>query len=223
MPAEDRNIALARFGERHLHDLDAAAVEHREREVVDAAEAERRNLQLAGTGLRGFFKIGPGFEFAVLLHKDERRALDHHCNGRDVIHGPAGALAGEQRVTVGDVNRHRITVGRRRQKLRHARRAGATGYVDDRYALTEHRLHQLADEAGELIGAATRAPRDDQFDRALRIAGRNGLAAEQRGERHRHKHYEASRRTHGLILLPWAACRFRPARGRAWQGRWSGL
>ena len=47
VPAEDRNIALARFGERHLHDFDAAAVEHREREVVDAAEAERRNLQLA--------------------------------------------------------------------------------------------------------------------------------------------------------------------------------
>src|SRR4029078_11191909 len=114
-------------------------------------------------------------------------------------------------------------VGRARQKLPHPRRAAAAGYFDDRYALTKHRLHQLADEAGELIGAAARTPWDDQFDRAFRIAGRKGLAAEQRGERHSHKHYEASRRTHELILLPSAACRFRPARGRAWQGRWSGL
>ena len=121
-------------------------------------------------------------------------------------------------MTVGDIDRHRVTVGWCCEKFRHAGRTGTAGNVDNRYALPEHWLHKLTDETRELIGAATRSPRDDQFDRSLGISGRNGLATEQRGtDNQRHKHREASPdRTHGLPPCQPAACLL-PARGRARQ------
>ena len=135
---------------------------------------------------------------------------------------PARVLAGEQRVAVGDVDRHRIAVGRRRQQLGHAGRAGAARHVHHRDALAEHRLEQLADETGELIGAAARAPGHDQFDRPLRIAGRRQLAAEQRnagGNRATKAKLRVVERM-DRSSLPMAALLNRAsARGRPWRGR----
>ena len=98
---------------------------HGQREVVDAAESERRHFELAGIGLRVLLEIGPGLEATVLRHEDEGGALDHHCHRRDVVHASSGLLAGEQGVAVGDIDRHRVAVGRSGQELRHAGAAGA--------------------------------------------------------------------------------------------------
>src|SRR5262249_15897120 len=201
MTAENRDITLARLGKWYLHDLDAAAVKHCQRKIVNTAKAKRRYFQLAGIGLGRLFKISPGFEFAVLLYEDEGRAFDHHCHRCDVVHCPPGAFSRQQGVTVSDVDRHRVTVGGCRQKLPHAGRTGAAGDNHDRDALTEHWLQQLADKSCRPGGASTRTPWNDQFNRTLRIAGRNGPSAEQPDAEGRHREFcEASPgRTHGLL------------------------
>src|SRR5262245_44149502 len=64
MAAEDRNIPLAWLGKRHLHYLDAGAVKHRQREIINTAKAEGRYFQLAGIPFGRLFKVSRGFDFA---------------------------------------------------------------------------------------------------------------------------------------------------------------
>ena len=53
MAAEDRDVTLARLGEGHLDDLDAAAIEHGQREIVDAAKSERASYMYGTLLARG--------------------------------------------------------------------------------------------------------------------------------------------------------------------------
>ncbi len=169
MTAEDRDVALGGFRERHLIDLDALALEILQREIIDAAEAERRHFQSARLLLRGLLEVGPGLEGAVLCNEDEGRALQHDRDGLDVLGLPAGVLAGEERVAVGDVDGHGVAVGGRGEELGHAGAAGGAGHVDDREGGTDDRLKQLAGQARELIGTAARTPGYNVFDRTRRI------------------------------------------------------
>src|SRR5262249_3442995 len=138
--------------------------------------------------------------WAIFFHENKRWTLDHHRDWRDVVHRPARTFSSEQRMAIGDIDRHRITVSRRCKKLRHPSRTGATGNVHNRDALTEHRLHEFADEARKLIGATTGAPGNDPFDRPLGIYGRTPLATEQCGTEGQQQNRNASHgRTHGLL------------------------
>src|SRR5262249_41147408 len=56
MTAENRDITLARLGEWYLHDLDAAAVKHCQRKIVNTAKAKRRSFNLPGLALAAFSK-----------------------------------------------------------------------------------------------------------------------------------------------------------------------
>src|ERR687892_2813722 len=106
MAAEDRDVALARLRERYLQNTDAVALQALQREIVDAAEAERRDLQRAGAFPGRLLDVSPGLVRAVLVHEDERWRLDQDRDRHDVLHRPARILADEERVAVGDVDRH---------------------------------------------------------------------------------------------------------------------
>ena len=164
--AENRNIALGRLGERHLDDLDAAALEIFQREVVDTTETECRNLECARLVLGRLLELRPRLVRAVLGHEQERRPLQHDGDGFDVLGLPARIGAGQQRMAVGDVDRHRIAVGGRCHQLGHPGAAGGARHIDDGKRCAEQRFEQLAGEPRQLVCAATRPPRHQIFDGA---------------------------------------------------------
>jgi hypothetical protein len=185
VPAENGDVALARFGEGNLAYLHPLGVQVLEREVVHAAETEGRDLQFARVLLRFLLEIGPGRERTILGNEEEGRRLNQHRDRYDVVHRPAGVGPGEQGVAVGDVHGHGMAIGGRSQELGHAGRTGPTRYVDDRHGLTDDRLREFADLAGQLVGSAARPPRDDELDRSGRVGflrGTRGSDEDQGGE-----------------------------------------
>ena len=179
MSPEDGDVAFARLGKRHLNEFDAFdALDRADGEIIDAAEAERRNFQLAGIGARIILELLPGLEAAVLGDEDERRALEHDRHRRDLVNGPARILAGEQSVAVGNVNGGGIAIGWRGKKLGHPGPAGCARHVDHRNALPKQWFGQFADQARELVGAAAGPPRDNQLKRTFGIFGADRKPAE---------------------------------------------
>src|SRR6185312_9920093 len=82
---EDRDVALARLGERHLDEFETAALGNRaDGKIVDAAKAQRGNLELVWISLGVLGEIIPCLERAILFDEDERRHLHHYRDRRDV-------------------------------------------------------------------------------------------------------------------------------------------
>jgi hypothetical protein len=165
--------------------VDLQVLQHAgERQVPDAALAGARGLVLAGLGLDGVDQV---------LDRLVRRIGAHLQAGR------IGVDEAERRVRrafeVGqalpvhhaDLDRDQadgVAVGRRLGDRAVADDARATGAVDHVDRLLQLLLEQRADDARGGVGAAARAPGDDQGDRPFRI-GRGGNAGnDQGGERH---------------------------------------
>ena len=156
---------------RHMHDVDARHhFQQLAAEMRRCAVAPRRVVELAGLRLRERDELLQRFRRHLRVrhqnHRRGRKQADRHEVLERVVgqrlearvHGDRG-VGHHQRVAVGRCLRDRV----------HADDAAPARPVLDHQRLAERLADQRLDDAREIIGAAARAERHHQADRARRV------------------------------------------------------
>ena len=139
--------------------------------MPDAALTGSRRLELSRIGLDRRNQLADVLVWGVGAHLQARRIGIDQTDRRI---RRAAKVGQPLPVHHPDLNGHhsdRISIGRSRRDRRMADNSAASRAIDHVDRLSQLLFKQRADDPRGRVGAAARAPRNDQGDRALRIRG----------------------------------------------------